>query len=68
MEPTLPESLGLLRNQPMTCLYVGEAKAWEETSDEGNHVIGDVFALCASDKESRLLEANSVWVLEGKVA
>ena len=64
---TLPESLRLFGDKPVTRLDVGEAKSWKELPDEWKDIIRDVFTVRASDEESGLLKSNSVGVLEWEV-
>lgn len=65
---TLPECFWLFRDEPVASINVRHAKPREESADEGDDIVGDVFALDASDEESRLLVTSLVGVVEGEIS
>lgn len=52
----------------MTGIDVDQSKAREKLANDGQHVVGHVFALRASNKERGLCVACLLWVLVGKVS
>ena len=52
----------------MTGFYVYQRKAREELADHGDHLVGDVFAVRAPDKQRRLFEPRLVGILVREVA
>lgn len=53
LEFTLPESLGLFGDKPVSRLDVGDLRIGEEFLDRGNSLIGNITGLRSSDEKRR---------------
>ena len=66
--PTLSKRLWLLWYYPMTTLYILYLESWEEASNNWEHVVSNVVAFGAPDKQGRAIVARFFWILEWKIA
>lgn len=64
---TSSEVVGLLAYDPVTTVNVPDLEGGEEPADDGQGLVGDVMALCASDEESGTVPSHLIRVLEGEV-
>ncbi len=51
----------------MSGLDINERETREELANQGNNFVGNVFAMCASNKERWLLEPHLVRILEWEI-
>lgn len=66
--PTFTKELGLLRDNPVTRVYVLELKVGKEAANSRDHVVRDVVASRAADEEGWLLKGSGERCVEGKVS